>query len=203
MKYKLENKDLDIKELKKTLKLKSDEMSELQVRKDRAEKRLSDAGREAELMREKLQRKLDDAQETLKRKEKEFEDTMNHLQKDLDNAESERGELKNKLKETTMKVLLEGIARGGSPSMASNMSSLASSGVSGGAPISMGPSLPAPVKDSPLLVRQLQHYQLALAAAREESYRYFSIFTLNLMAEIENSRKWKIFLYVKLHLQAL
>ena len=31
MKYKLENKDLDIKELKKTLKLKSDEMSELQV----------------------------------------------------------------------------------------------------------------------------------------------------------------------------
>ena len=31
MKYRLENKDLDIKELKKTLKMKSDEMSELQV----------------------------------------------------------------------------------------------------------------------------------------------------------------------------
>ena len=38
--------------------MKSDEMSELQVRKDKAEKKLADANREAELMREKLQRKL-------------------------------------------------------------------------------------------------------------------------------------------------
>ena len=44
--------------MKKTLKMKSDEMSELQVRKDKAEKKLADANREAELMREKLQRKL-------------------------------------------------------------------------------------------------------------------------------------------------
>merc|ERR1719420_2223053 len=105
MKYKLENKDLDIKEMKKTMKMKSDEMSELQIRKDKAEKKLTDANRDAELMREKLQRKLDDAHQTLKRKEKEFEDTMDHLQKDMDSLESERGELKNKLKETTMKAL--------------------------------------------------------------------------------------------------
>ena len=58
MKYKLENKDLDIKEMKKVLKNKTEEMSEMQVRKDKAEKRLQDANREAELMREKLQRKL-------------------------------------------------------------------------------------------------------------------------------------------------
>ena len=79
--------------MKKTLKMKSDEMSELQVRKDKAEKKLADANREAELMREKLQRKLDDAHETLKRKEKEFEDTMDHLQKDLDSLENERLEI--------------------------------------------------------------------------------------------------------------
>ena len=87
-------------------------MSEMQVRKDKAEKRLSDASRESELMREKLQRKLDDANETLKRKEKEFEDTMDHLQKDLDSLESEKGELNKKLKETTMNVLLQGLAKG-------------------------------------------------------------------------------------------
>jgi dynactin 1 len=139
----------------------------LQVRKDKAEKRLSDANREAELMREKLQRKLDDSQTILKRKEKEFEDTMDHLQKDLDSLESERGELKNKLKETTMKVLLEGIARGSSPSMSSRDSiSAASMG-----PMSMGPSIPAPVKDSPMLMRQLQDLQLALTAIKEDSYR--------------------------------
>ena len=135
-------------------------MSELQVRKDKAEKKLSDANREAELMREKLQRKLDDAHETLKRKEKEFEDTMDHLQKDLDSLENERGELKNKLKETTMKVLLEGIASKQNVSMNQ-----------GGGPISFGPSVPAPVKDSPLLMRQLQDTQLALTSVREESYR--------------------------------
>lgn len=162
MKYKLENKDLDIKEMKKTLKMKSDEMSELQVRKDKAEKKLADANREAELMREKLQRKLDDSYETLHRKEKEFEDTMDHLQNDLTSLENERGELKNKLKETTMKVLLEGIASKQNVSM---------SGQGGAGPISFGPSVPAPVKDSPMLMRQLQDTQLALTSVREESYR--------------------------------
>ena len=108
-----------------------------------------------------ISRKLDDAHETLKRKEKEFEDTMDHLQKDLDSLENERGELKNKLKETTMKVLLEGIASKQNVSMSQ-----------GGGPISFGPSVPAPVKDSPLLMRQLQDTQLALSSVREESYRY-------------------------------
>merc|ERR1712110_271551 len=123
-------------------------------------KKLADANREAELMREKLQRKLDDSYETLHRKEKEFEDTMDHLQKDLDSLENERGELKNKLKETTMKVLLDGIASKQNVSMSQ-----------GGGPISFGPSVPAPVKDSPLLMRQLQDTQLALSSVREESYR--------------------------------
>merc|ERR1739844_330810 len=131
MKYKLENKDLDIKEMRKTMKMKSDEMSELQIRKDKAEKKLADANRDAELMREKLQRKLDDSHETLKRKEKEFEDTVDHLQKDLDSLENERGELKNKLKETTMKVLLEGITSKQNVSM---------SGQGGAGPMSFGPS---------------------------------------------------------------
>ena len=164
MKYKLENKDLDIKELKKMIKNKTDEMSETQVRKDKAEKRLQDANREAELMREKLQRKLDDAQETLKRKEKEYEDTLEHLQKDMDSLESERGELKNRLKETTMKALLEGMARG-SPSLTSSPAH------SSGSYPSMGPSVPAPVKDSPMLTRQVQDLQQALIAIREERAR--------------------------------
>ena len=89
---------------------------------------------------------------------------MDHLQKDLDSLENERGELKNKLKETTMKVLLEGIASKQNVSMSQ-----------GGGPISFGPSVPAPVKDSPLLMRQLQDTQLALSSVREESYRYIHI----------------------------
>ena len=50
-------------------------------------------------------------QTLLKRKEKEFEETMDQLQNDIDSLESERGELKTKLKETTKKVFIESISR--------------------------------------------------------------------------------------------
>lgn len=58
-----------------------------------------------------FQRKLDDAQQLLKRKEKEFEETMDHLQADIDSLESERGELKEKLKNYSKKALIEGISK--------------------------------------------------------------------------------------------
>ena len=123
--------------------------------------------REREEKKTKYFAPLDDSYETLHRKEKEFEDTMDHLQNDLTSLENERGELKNKLKETTMKVLLEGIASKQNVSM---------SGQGGAGPMSFGPSVPAPVKDSPMLMRQLQDTQLALTSVREESYRSVSIF---------------------------
>ena len=40
IKYKLENKEHDIKDLRRALKEKSEELSEMNVRKDKAEKRL-------------------------------------------------------------------------------------------------------------------------------------------------------------------
>ena len=54
-------------------------------------------------------------QTLLKRKEKEFEETMDQLQNDIDSLESERGELKTKLKETTKKVFIESISRYSQP----------------------------------------------------------------------------------------
>lgn len=44
----------------------------------------------------------------MQRKEKEFEETMDHLQADIDSLESERGELKDRLKNYSKKVLVEG-----------------------------------------------------------------------------------------------
>jgi dynactin 1 len=57
------------------------------------------------------QRKYDDCQMILKRKEKEFEETMDHLQADIDSLESERGELKEKVKNISKKAIMEGMAR--------------------------------------------------------------------------------------------
>ncbi|KAJ2941861.1 hypothetical protein O0L34_g10676 [Tuta absoluta] len=95
---KLENKEADIKELRKALKAKQEELSEMQIRRELGERKLTSAARDAELKAEQLQRKLDDASNQLKRKEKEFEETMDHLQKDIDCLESERGQLRDKLK---------------------------------------------------------------------------------------------------------
>lgn len=55
------------------------------------------------------QRKLEEAQKQMQRKEKEFEETMDHLQADIDSLESERGELKEKLKNYSKKVFIEGV----------------------------------------------------------------------------------------------
>ncbi|XP_013138489.1 PREDICTED: dynactin subunit 1-like [Papilio polytes] len=95
---KLENKEADIKELKKALKGKQEELSEMQIRRELGERKLSAAASAAELRAEQLQRKLDDAHNQLKRKEKEFEETMDHLQQDIESLETERGALRDKLK---------------------------------------------------------------------------------------------------------
>ncbi|XP_075989035.1 dynactin subunit 1 [Anticarsia gemmatalis] len=95
---KLENKEADIRELRKALKAKQEELSEMQIRRELGERKLSAAARDAELRAEQLQRRLEDAHNQLKRKEKEFEETMDHLQQDIDSLESERGALREKLK---------------------------------------------------------------------------------------------------------
>ncbi|XP_026318477.1 dynactin subunit 1-like [Hyposmocoma kahamanoa] len=64
---KLENKEADIKELRKALKAKQEELSEMQIRRELGERKLTTAAREAELRAEQLQRRLDDAHNQLKR----------------------------------------------------------------------------------------------------------------------------------------
>ncbi|OWR48570.1 dynactin [Danaus plexippus plexippus] len=63
----LENKEADIKELKKALKAKQEELSEMQIRRELGERKLVAAARDAELKSQQLQRRLDDAQNQFKR----------------------------------------------------------------------------------------------------------------------------------------
>ena len=149
LKYKLEAKDIDIKDLRKLLKTKQEELSEMQIRKDLLEKKLSDSSKDSEMMIEKLNRKLEDAQILLKRKEKEFEETMDHLQADIESLENERGEMKEKMKAMSKKALIEGLSKSVSLSPG---------------PTSLGPSVPSPVRDSPLLVQQLQDMRSAMTS---------------------------------------
>lgn len=107
MTSKLENKESDIKELRKVLKEKQEQLSEMTIRKELAEKKLGNVNKDYELTIEKLQRKLEEAQNNFKKKEKEFEETLDHLQTDIDSLENEKGEMKEKLKLFSKKAALE------------------------------------------------------------------------------------------------
>lgn len=103
----LENKESDIKEFKRVLKEKQEQLSEMTIRKELAEKKLGNVNKDYELTLEKYQRKLEEAQNQFKKKEKEFEETLDHLQQDIDSLENEKGELKEKLRSVSRKAQME------------------------------------------------------------------------------------------------
>lgn len=103
----MENKESDIKELKKLLKEKQEQLSEMTIRKELAEKKLGNVNKDYELTIEKLQRKLEEAHNHYKKKEREFEETLDHLQTDIDSLENEKGEMKEKLKLFSKKAHIE------------------------------------------------------------------------------------------------
>lgn len=170
---KLENKESDIKELRRVVKEKQEQLSEMTIRKELAEKKLGNVNKDYELTIEKLQRKLEEAHNNYKKKEKEFEETLDHLQKDIDSLENEKGEMKEKLKIVSKKAQMEVsmVKSGGTSLLSSGI------GVSGGGgsqytslqPSSIGgPSLPAVVRDSPLLLQEIDNLRKLFHQERNE-----------------------------------
>ncbi|XP_018575471.1 dynactin subunit 1 isoform X5 [Anoplophora glabripennis] len=154
---KLENKESDIKELRKLLKEKQEQLSEMTIRKELAEKKLGNVNKDYELTIEKLQRKLEEAHNNYKKKEKEFEETLDHLQTDIDSLENEKGEMKEKLKLLSKKAQLEvSLSKSISGSQLSSLQS------------SIGPTLPAVVKDSPLLLQEIDNLRKLFHQERNE-----------------------------------
>lgn len=97
----LENREADIKQLKLSAKMKLNELSEMQIRKDLAEKKLSVLQAEYEHAVNKWKLQYEETHAKLLQKEKEFEETMDHLQSDIDALESEKSDLRDKLKLNT------------------------------------------------------------------------------------------------------
>ncbi|XP_015594869.1 dynactin subunit 1 isoform X2 [Cephus cinctus] len=151
---KLEARDSDIREARLILREKQEELSEMTLRKELAEKRLATQQHEHELDAEKLKRKLEEAINQLKRKEKEFEETMDHLQTDIDSLESERGQLKEKLKSFGKKTPSSGTGADG------NISSSSSNG-----------SPATPSMDNKLLVQEIAALREALNVEHQEKIK--------------------------------
>ncbi|XP_033220366.1 dynactin subunit 1 isoform X2 [Belonocnema kinseyi] len=151
---KLESRDSDIREARIALREKQEEISEMTLRKELAEKRLATQQHEHELNLEKLKRKLEEAQNQLKRKEKEFEETMDHLQTDIDSLESEKGQLKEKLKSYGKKA-----------------TPLPGEGVTG---VSLDSSLPAPPQDNQLLLNQIAALREVVKSEQRQKQKFMA-----------------------------
>ncbi|XP_015705658.1 dynactin subunit 1 isoform X2 [Coturnix japonica] len=165
---KLEDRETVIKELKKSLKIKGEELSEANVRLSLLEKKLDSASKDADDRVEKIQTKLDETQTLLKKKEKEFEETMDALQADIDQLESEKVELKQRLNNQSKRTI-EGLRGAPASGVASIVSGIA--GGVGAGPAAGGSAGPVQVKDSPLLLQQIEALQLSIRHLKNENNR--------------------------------
>uniref|UniRef100_A0AAR2KJA1 Dynactin subunit 1 n=1 Tax=Pygocentrus nattereri TaxID=42514 RepID=A0AAR2KJA1_PYGNA len=155
---KLEDRETVIKELKKSLKIKGEELSEANVRLSLLEKKLDSASKDADERVEKIQTVLNETQALLKKKEKEFEETMDALQADIDQLEAEKTELRQRINSQS-KMTIEGLR--GSP--ASGIASIVAGAV--GVCAAGG----VQVIDSPLLTQQIEAQRLSIKRLKNEN----------------------------------
>lgn len=160
---KLEDRETVIKELKKSLKIKGEELSEASVRLSLLEKKLDTSTKDADERVEKIQTKLDEALTLLKKKEKEFEETMDALQADIDQLEAEKAELKQRISNQSR------AAEGFRGPQVSGIASIVTGTTAGG--MASGVSGEVQVVDSPLLKQQIDVQRLAIKQLKSENYR--------------------------------
>ncbi|XP_016313301.1 dynactin subunit 1-like isoform X5 [Sinocyclocheilus anshuiensis] len=163
---KLEDRETVIKELKKSLKIKGEELSEANVRLSLLEKKLDSASKDADERVEKIQTVLDETVLLLKKKEKEFEETMDALQADIDQLEAEKAELKQRITSQS-KMTMEGL-RG---SQGSGIASIVTCGITAEEQKGVCVAAGVQVIDSPLLTQQIEAQRLSIKHLKNENNR--------------------------------
>ncbi|KAL8613299.1 hypothetical protein ACOMHN_052539 [Nucella lapillus] len=163
MKNKLDMKEDEVKEIKRLMKIKQEEISEQQVRVGLIERKLENSNREADERVDKIQRKLDEASMQFKKKEKEFEETYDTLQGEIDNLEQEKTELKERLRVLSKKTLLEGLTR--------QSSSHGGGGGQSPSPVGSITGSTSSLTDAPQIVQQMESLKEALTYVKRENVR--------------------------------
>ncbi|XP_061106971.1 dynactin subunit 1-like isoform X1 [Conger conger] len=162
----LQDREMDIKELKKSLKIKLLALGEAKVRLSLLEKKLDTASKDTDERVESIQTTLDECQSLLKKKEKELEETTDALQADIDQLESEKAELEQRLSNQTNMTNEDLQAP-------SSIASITTAAVpdSTADPIMDSCSWPPQVIDSPLLLQQISTQRFAIKQLKNENYR--------------------------------
>jgi len=177
LRIKLEHKEDDIRELKKALKLKAEELSAQHVRVSMLEKKLETASRENDDKVEKIQRKLDEAILQQQKDKKTNEETLDALQADIDALEKEKADLKERLRVMSKQKLLEGLsqrtgAQGPSAMAAATLGIPQSSlGSSGNTPPGSLSSHGGALREAASQMAEIQCLQDALKFSQNDNWR--------------------------------
>lgn len=113
LRWQLDKKSDEIKDLKMNLRIRTEEISEMKVRRDMAESKLQSTGKEGDERILRFQKQIEEAANDAKKKESEFDKVMDTYQKDLENLERENIDLKDQLQLLTKRSLLQGISAHG------------------------------------------------------------------------------------------
>ncbi|CAH3122952.1 unnamed protein product [Pocillopora meandrina] len=175
---KLLQKENEFMDLKKNMKLKNEELSQANIRIGLLEKRLENINKEADARVEAANRKMEQSTEDFARKEKEFEETMDALQNDIETLEKEKGDMKKRLDAYSKKSLLADLARHAtsSSSIAAVVAGAAAAKGGGGSPLRGSPGagqqpVQVVIKDSPIILAQVDSLKIALKHLRNENIR--------------------------------
>nr|XP_018673000.1 dynactin subunit 1 isoform X2 [Ciona intestinalis] len=166
----IEDKDILIADLRKAVRVKTEDMSEAKIRIGILERKLEKAGKEGNDKASLIQLKLDSLTEDMKKKEKEYDETLDALQNDIDTLEREKTELKARLASQAKKSVFSDLGMkpiglgAASPGTSSGVASIL-------AAASTGSPAPAAVHDSPMLTQQIHALQIALRAKNSECSR--------------------------------
>lgn len=176
LRFKLDEKNHDIVELKKTVKIKVQELSEAAVKIGLLEKRVDNAGTEVQSKLKEKEDRIQELENCMQKQEEKFEKAMDVLQGDIDALEQEKVQLTKKLDLLSKKAIHAGIMGSrytSSETVAAFMSGMSGHSGSGreamSSPSHGGGKGTIILKDSPQLTTKVDSLNKCLQYSHEEN----------------------------------
>nr|VZH96704.1 unnamed protein product [Spirometra erinaceieuropaei] len=171
-KGKLELKEEEVRELHVALKMRADELSEMAVRVNLAEKKVESSGKGNLEKIARLEQRLQQSLSEQKTTEKEYEQALGTLQSEVEVLEKENAELKEKLRSFSKTAIYEGFLKAPAPA-SSPLSSLAGADT-GGSPSPTSSALAsklAAYRDTTFLLNEVEALREAVSALSSENFK--------------------------------
>ncbi|KAL7062605.1 hypothetical protein AAHC03_0940 [Spirometra sp. Aus1] len=171
-KGKLELKEEEVRELHVALKMRADELSEMAVRVNLAEKKVESSGKGNLEKIARLEQRLQQSLSEQKTTEKEYEQALGTLQSEVEVLEKENAELKEKLRSFSKTAIYEGFLKAPAPA-SSPLSSLAGADT-GGSPSPTSSALAsklAAYRDTTFLLNEVEALREAVNALSSENFK--------------------------------